>query len=51
MENINPEVQDDRVLLLQLQEGKRTAFNILYNKYWELTYSNAYKRLRDEDHA
>ncbi|MCF8453480.1 MAG: sigma-70 family RNA polymerase sigma factor [Pedobacter sp.] len=51
MENINPEVQDDRILLLQLQEGKRTAFNILYNKYWEQTYSNAYKRLRDEDQA
>jgi RNA polymerase sigma factor (sigma-70 family) len=51
MEDINPEVQDDRILLLQLQEGKRTAFNILYNKYWEQTYSNAYKRLRDEDQA
>ncbi len=51
MEVINPEVQDDRILLLQLQEGKRTAFNILYNKYWEQTYSNAYKRLRDEDQA
>lgn len=51
MEVINPEVQDDRILLLQLQEGKRAAFNILYNKYWEQTYSNAYKRLRDEDQA
>ena len=51
MEDINPEVQDDKILLLQLQEGKRTAFNILYNKYWEQTYSNAYKRLRDEDQA
>ncbi len=51
MEDINPEVQDDKMLLLQLQEGKRTAFNILYNKYWEQTYSNAYKRLRDEDQA
>ena len=35
MEVINPEVQDDRFLLLELQEGKRTAFNILYNKYWD----------------
>jgi len=51
MEDIKPEVQDDRILLLQLQEGKRTAFNILYNKYWEQTYSNAYKRLRDVDQA
>ncbi len=51
MEDINPEVQDDKILLMQLQEGKRTAFNILYNKYWEQTYSNAYKRLRDEDLA
>ena len=51
MEVINPEVQDDRLLLLQLQEGKRTAFNILYNKYWEQAYSNAYKRLKDEDQS
>ena len=51
MEGNNPETQDDKILLLQLQEGKRTAFNILYNKYWEQAYSNAYKRLRDEDQA
>lgn len=51
MEVINPEVQDDKALLLQLQEGKRTAFNLLYNKYWEQAYSNAYKRLKDEDQA
>jgi RNA polymerase sigma-70 factor (ECF subfamily) len=51
MENINSAVQDDKMLLLQLQEGKRCAFNILYNKYWEQTYSSAYKRLRDEDQA
>jgi RNA polymerase sigma factor (sigma-70 family) len=48
---INTEVQEDRLLLLQLQEGKRTAFNILYSKYWEQAYSNAYKRLKDEDQA
>lgn len=51
MENIDTAVQDDNTLLLQLQEGKRSAFNILYNKYWEQTYSSAYKRLRDEDQA
>lgn len=51
MEDINPAVHDDKILLLQLQEGKRTAFNILYNKYWEQTYSNAYKRLKDDDQA
>jgi len=51
MENISSAVQDDKTLLLQLQEGKRSAFNILYNRYWEQTYSSAYKRLRDEDQA
>jgi len=51
MEGNCPEVQDDKLLLLQLQEGKRAAFNILYNKYWEQTYSNAFKRLKDEDQA
>ena len=43
MEVNSPEVQDDKALLLQLQEGKRTAFNLLYSKYWEQAYSNAYK--------
>ncbi len=51
MENINPEIQNDGLLLLQLQEGKESAFNILYKKYWEQTYSNAYKRLKDKDQA
>ena len=51
MESINPEIQDDGLLLLQLQQGKKSAFNILYNKYWEQTYSNAYKRLRDPEQA
>ncbi len=51
MENIKPEIHDDGALLLQLQEGKSCAFKILYNKYWEQTYTNAYKRLKDEDQA
>lgn len=51
MENNRPELHDDGYLLLQLQQGCKTAFNILYNKYWELTYSNAYKRLQDAEQA
>lgn len=51
MENINPEIQSDRLLLLQLQQGEKSAFNILYNKYWEQAYSNAYKRLGDAEQA
>ena len=51
MENINPEIQSDTLLLLQLQQGDKSAFNILYNKYWEQTFSNAYKRLGDEDQS
>lgn len=51
MENDRPEPHDDGYLLIQLQQGCRTAFNILYNKYWEHTYSNAYKRLQDSEQA
>lgn len=51
MENNRPELHDDGYLLIQLQQGCRTAFNILYNKYWEQTYANAYRRLQDSEQA
>lgn len=51
MENINPELHSDGLLLLQLQQGEKSAFDILYNKYWEQAYSNAYKRLGDAEQA
>jgi len=41
----------DSALLQALENGDRTAFDTLYEKYWELAYSNAYKRLKDTDLA
>ncbi len=42
---------DDRLLLAEVQLGNKEAFNQLFNKYWESTYSAAYKRLKDADQA
>jgi RNA polymerase sigma-70 factor (ECF subfamily) len=39
----------DSALLQRLEQGDKTAFDALYEKYWEQAYSNAYKRLKDTD--
>jgi len=41
----------DQELLLQLSEGSKHAFDILYNKYWKLVFNTAFKRLDDMDCA
>ncbi|WP_423146366.1 RNA polymerase sigma factor [Rubrolithibacter danxiaensis] len=50
-----PEVKvhtlNDAWLLQQMECGDKQAFNLLYEKYWERTYSDAYKRLKDYDAA
>jgi RNA polymerase sigma factor (sigma-70 family) len=43
--------QDDELLLLQLSQNSKSAFNQLFEKYWESAYSNAYRRLGDADQA
>lgn len=44
--------QDDDVLLLrQVEQGSKQAFNILFEKYWEKTYSDAYRRLKSQEDA
>ncbi|TDO21652.1 RNA polymerase sigma factor [Pedobacter duraquae] len=40
---------DDRVLLLEMQADSIAAFDAIYERYWELVYSAAYKRLRNSD--
>ena len=40
---------NDKLLLKQVGQGNKAAFNHLYEKYWEQVYSNTYKRLRDHD--
>lgn len=48
---VNPDVVDDASLLLQIKQNSKSAFNQLFEKYWESAYSSAYKRLKDADQA
>jgi RNA polymerase sigma-70 factor (family 1) len=45
------ELNNDALLMLQLAQGNGHAFNLLFEKYWELAYTTAYKRLKDADQA
>lgn len=42
---------NDASLLLKVERGCKRSFNVLYEKYWEEAYYNAYKRLKDADQA
>ena len=41
----------DTFLLQQLEKGSKRAFNILFEKYWEKAFSDAYKRIKNYDDA
>ena len=41
----------DSYLLARLQEGCGESFNILYEKYWETVYRNAFRILKSRDKA
>lgn len=45
------ELPDDRLLLAQMQQGNKEAFDHLFKKYWPQAYGGAYKRLKDVDQA
>ena len=47
---MTPEYSDEQ-LLLQMQYGDGQAFDLLYEKYWEKTFSDAYKRLRNKEQS
>ncbi|MEO6949773.1 MAG: sigma-70 family RNA polymerase sigma factor [Ginsengibacter sp.] len=51
MSQIEATVPDDEELLQLIQEGNKPAFNVLFEKYWEKAYSEAYKRLKNQDNA
>ncbi len=51
MNQITLDLTNDGLLLLQIEQGNKDAFNILYEKYWTQTYSKAYQRLKDEHEA
>lgn len=42
---------DDEILLAQLNDGSIEAFNILFDRYWQRAFSDAFKRLYNEDDA
>lgn len=41
----------DSLLLAQLSEGSKNAFDALYEKYWSNVIDEAYKRIGDRDQA
>lgn len=47
----NPSLSDDAVLLQQVEQGSEHAFNVLFERYWERAYQDAYKRLKDVDQS
>ncbi len=51
MIKINDNKTDDKSLLQQMHEGSIDAFDALYDKYLEIVYSTAYKRLKDSAYA
>ena len=47
--NLTPNLTSDTLLLKQVEEGSKKAFDILFEKYWESAFSEAYKRLKKYD--
>lgn len=41
----------DALLLKQVEEGSKRAFDVLFEKYWTKAYSDAFKRLKNHDDA
>jgi RNA polymerase sigma-70 factor (family 1) len=50
MHNMTPEYSDEH-LLLRMQYGNSQAFDLLYEKYWEKTFLEAYKRLKNTEQS
>lgn len=51
MGQIEPIITEDFLLLQKVKDGSKTAFNLLFEKYWQKAYSDAYKRLKHEEDA
>jgi RNA polymerase sigma factor (sigma-70 family) len=51
MYNDNLDGATDVVLLAQLSEGSKPAFDTLYNRHWKLVYQAALKRLNNAEMA
>lgn len=48
---LNSKNHQDSFLLDQVRDGCKQSFNLLYEKYWEQTYNQAYRRLKNVDEA
>ena len=51
---MNQDVQNqisDILLLQQVEQGSTRSFDVLFEKYWQQAYSDAYKRLKSHDDA
>jgi len=51
MQDFDLYAANDTVLLLEIGKGSRTAFNVLYDRYWKKVYNIAYKRINDREIA
>ena len=51
MSQIQISLIDDTLLLRQMEQGNKQAFNVLFEKYWEKAYSDAFRRLKNQDDA
>ena len=51
MSQIEQNESSDTLLLGQIEQGSTRAFDVLFEKYWEDAYSEAYKRLKSYDDA
>ena len=45
------DLPEDNILLQQIACGSRQAFNILFEKYWDKAYAEAYKRIKESEAA
>jgi RNA polymerase sigma-70 factor (ECF subfamily) len=51
MQDFDLYAANDTVLLLEIGKGSRSAFNVLYDRYWKKVYNIAYKRINDREIA
>ena len=48
---IEPKLTNDNLLLDQVRSGNKRSFDILFEKHWESSLNDAYKRTKDIDAA
>lgn len=49
MRQIESITTEDVLLLEKVKDGSKQAFNLIFEKYWEKAYSDAYKRLKNHE--